>query len=176
MPNLSKIRPTSIEKRPQIDNNSSLERFRRQIAPRSARMGSPSFGVIGFWRLFGRKWCSKGSFCNPSGTQNLLKIALLALDRRRVPRKITSRKGVWRMHENLMKFRCTNLCSSMARNHVWRYTLHLFHTFAIFENNRKINENRDPESRAFWSKNEPWTRRVRLRGPFFLIFRDLQNR
>ena len=30
----------------------------------------------------------------------------------------------------------------MARNHVWRYTLRLFHTFAIFEKNRKINAKR----------------------------------
>ena len=75
-----------------------------------------------------------------------------------------------------MKNWCKNWCFLMARNHVWRYTLRLFHTFAIFENNRKINEKRDPESRAFGFKNEPWTRRVRLRAPFFLIFRDSQNR
>ena len=34
----------------------------------------------------------------------------------------------------------------MARNHVWRYTLRLFHTFAIFEKGRKIDAKRDPKS------------------------------
>ena len=33
----------------------------------------------------------------------------------------------------------------MARNHVWRYTLRLFHTFAIFEKNRKIDAKRIPK-------------------------------
>ena len=33
----------------------------------------------------------------------------------------------------------------MARNHVWRYTLRLFHTFAIFEKNRKIDAKREPK-------------------------------
>ena len=42
-------------------------------------------------------------------------------------------KGVWKKHEILMKSRCNNLCFLIARNHVWRYTLRLFHTFAIFE-------------------------------------------
>ena len=34
----------------------------------------------------------------------------------------------------------------MARNHVWRYTLRLFHTFAIFEKNRKIDAKREAKS------------------------------
>ena len=37
----------------------------------------------------------------------------------------------------------------MAQNHVWRYTLRLFHTFAIFEKNRKIDAKRDANSRVF---------------------------
>ena len=47
-------------------------------------------------------------------------------------------KGVWKKHEHLMKNRCTNECFLMARNHVWRYTLRLFHTFVISEKYRKI--------------------------------------
>ena len=34
----------------------------------------------------------------------------------------------------------------MARNHVWRYTLRLFHTFAIFEKSRKIDAKREAKS------------------------------
>ena len=40
----------------------------------------------------------------------------------------------------------------MAQKHVWCYTLRLFHTFAVFENNRKINANRDPKINAFGPK------------------------
>ena len=87
--------PSKInQKRSQIEKNTSLDRFRRQIAPRSAPGPSPEFGGLGFWSLFGRKWCSKGPFGGPAGVQNPSKIALLGLDRRRVPRKMTSGRGV----------------------------------------------------------------------------------
>ena len=68
--NPSKIFLKSTKKRPQIDENASLERFRRQIAPRSAPGRSPGFGVLGFWDLFGRKLCSKEPFWDPAGFQN----------------------------------------------------------------------------------------------------------
>ena len=60
----------------------------------------------------------------------------------------------------------------MARNHVWRYTLRLFHTFAIFEKkNRKINEKRDPEShcvrRALTAAPLGGNRRVSFSGEVF---------
>ena len=94
MPNLSTTHQKSIEQRPKINETASLERFRRQIAPRSAPGRFREFGVIAFWHLFGRKWCSKGPFWSPAGTQNRLTTALLGLDRRRVPRKMISRRGV----------------------------------------------------------------------------------
>ena len=34
----------------------------------------------------------------------------------------------------------------MAQNHVWRYTLRLFHTFSIFEKDQKTNAKREAES------------------------------
>ena len=45
-------------------------------------------------------------------------------------------KGVRKKHEILMKNRCENERFLMARNHVWRYTLRLFHTFAIFKKSK----------------------------------------
>ena len=42
----------------------------------------------------------------------------------------------------------------MARNDVWRYTLRLFHTFALFETNREIDAKREPNN-FFWMKNDP---------------------
>ena len=41
----------------------------------------------------------------------------------------------------------------MARNHVWRYTLRLFHTFAIFEKSRKVDAKRGPKIYENWSQN-----------------------
>merc|ERR1712110_1196919 len=56
------------------------------------------------------------------------------------PSKNDLREGGWKKHENVMISRCKNGCFLMAWNHVWRYTLRLFHTFAIFEKKkRKIN-------------------------------------
>ena len=41
----------------------------------------------------------------------------------------------------------------MAWNHVWRYTLRLFHTFAILKKQEKNDAKRDAKSLVFWSKN-----------------------
>jgi len=54
----------------------------------------------------------------------------------------------------------------MARNHVWRYTLRLFHTFAIFEKSEKINAKRYAKKHVFCSKIDP---RATL-GRFILHF------
>ena len=43
----------------------------------------------------------------------------------------------------------------MARNHVWRYTLRLFHTFAIFEKSQKIDAKREAKSLVFSLKKRP---------------------
>ena len=50
----------------------------------------------------------------------------------------------------------------MARKHVWRYTLRLFHTFAIFEKTQKNYAKRDPQNRVFGSENEPWAPKDRF--------------
>ena len=47
----------------------------------------------------------------------------------------------------------------MAQNHVWRYTLRLFHTFALFEKIRKIDAKRWAKSHvdAERHRRTPWT-------------------
>ena len=64
----------------------------------------------------------------------------------------------------------------MAQNHVWRYTLRLFHTFAIFEKYRKIDAKRDAKSYHFWSKSRPRARKSRLILHFSTIWENLENR
>ena len=64
----------------------------------------------------------------------------------------------------------------MAQNHVWRYTLRLFHTFAIFEKSRKIDAKMEPKSRGFWSKMRPWASKGRLILRFLSIFEKSENR
>ena len=66
----------------------------------------------------------------------------------------------------LMKNRCENRRFLMAQNHVWRYTLRLFHTLAFFEKGRKIDAKGEPKSHAFWSKNGIWALPGRLILPF----------
>ena len=56
----------------------------------------------------------------------------------------------------------------MAQNHVWRYTLRLFHTFAIFEQTQTKNcDERDPKSHVFGSESELLNRTFGAQGPFF---------
>ena len=55
-----------------------------------------------------------------------------------------------------MTNQCKNRRFLMAQNHVWRYTLRLFYTFAIFEKHRKIDAKMYLKSTVFWLKIEPW--------------------
>ena len=64
----------------------------------------------------------------------------------------------------------------MARNHVWRYTLRLFHIFVIFRKDWKIHEKRDPESHVFWLENRPSGHKARLILQFLLFWGDSRNR
>ena len=74
-----------------------------------------------------------------------------------------------------MKNLCENLCSMTAQNHVWRYTLCFFHTYAVFEQNRKIDAKRGTKSRRFWVKPKPWAPKGRLILPLgrFLKIRKI---
>ena len=63
----------------------------------------------------------------------------------------------------------------MARNDVWRYTLRLFHTFALFETNRKIDAKREPNNYFFWWKMIPRAPKVWFILPFWLFFEGSKN-
>ena len=52
-----------------------------------------------------------------------------------------------------MKNRCENRRFLMARNHVWRYTLRLFHTCVLFEKLEKSMPKGNPKVVHFGSKN-----------------------
>ena len=82
------------EKRSQIEKNASLEFFRRQIAPRSALGRSPSFGVVDFGSLFGRKCRFKGRFGDPWNIENLSKNALLEARQAVGPPKMASGRRI----------------------------------------------------------------------------------
>ena len=89
-------------------------------------------------------------------------------DRRALERsKNGIKKGGLKKREHLTKNRCGNGRFLMARNHVWRYTLRLFHTFAIFEKYRKMEPKMEAESYVFSSKSMFV---ALLFGPIFRLF------
>ena len=63
----------------------------------------------------------------------------------------------------------------MARNHVWRYTLRLFHTFALFEQIRKSDAKREANSNVVMKR-----RAVGVQGSVYssslVVFAGLKNR
>ena len=79
-------------------------------------------------------------------TPNRSQISLVSIDRRLDPPKMTSGRWFGKKHEKLMKNLCENRSFLMAQNHVWRYTLRLFHTFSIFGKRRKIDAKREAQS------------------------------
>ena len=74
-----------------------------------------------------------------------------------------------------MKKQCENERFLMAQNHVWRYTLRLFHTFSIFEKSWKFDAKREAKSCHFWSKMRPWTVRGRFIQRFLTILKNTKN-
>ena len=79
------------------------------------------------------------------------------------------REGVRKKHEKLMKKRCNNQCFLMAQNHVWRYTLRLFHTFAIFEKTSKNRCEKGPQKSCFLVQN----RDLGVQGSIVTTFGDV---
>ena len=79
----------------------------------------------------------RGRFCDPTWIQNGSKIELLSLAPRLDSPKITSGRRFGQKHETNTKNRCENRFFLMAQNHVWHYTLRLFHTFAILKQNQE---------------------------------------
>ena len=165
-----KIYPKLVQNPSKIDKLRSLGRFRAFSAPTRTQVGSRSgSGRIrqNLWGAFSPKMSLQGSIfghhLNPKLLQNRTFEPRSALG----PSKNGLWEGVWKKHENLMKNQCENRSFLMAQNHVWRYTLRLFHTFAIFEKRWKIYAKRDAKSHHFWSKNRPWAPQGRLILPFW---------
>ena len=87
--------PSKIkQKRPQIDENTSWERFRRQIVTRSAPGRSQLDGLLDLLCLFGLRLRSKEPIWDYLGSQNAFKIAQLSLGRHLDPPKMFSTRGV----------------------------------------------------------------------------------
>ena len=174
-----KVRRKSFQNQPKTDPN-------REKCVLGA-FSAPSRGQVGSRSAPGRRQCDQKSFFRlkmsfqgsilwPLEIWKSLQNRTFVYRQALGPSKNGFRKGVRKKHENLMKNRCENGRFLMARNHVWRYTLRLFHTFAIFEKSWKIDAKREAKSQAFWSKVEPWTPQGRLIGPFWSILGGSKNR
>ena len=111
--------------------------------PSRLQDGSPQPPVYHSGTFFVGKWCSKAAVCDHPLFWNGSKIKLLSIVRRLDSPKMASRWKFRQTHYNFMKNRCELRSYLMAQNHVWRYTLRLFHTFAIFEKSRKIDAKMD---------------------------------
>ena len=95
--------PSKIEqKRSQIDQNGSLDRFRRQIAPRSAQGTTKPEGAIDCGSFFGQKGRPKGRFRDPLKIENRSKNAFSRLDGHLDPPKMLFGRGfgkTWKFDE-----------------------------------------------------------------------------
>ena len=80
---------------------------------------------------FWLKMALRGAIFESGGEPNSGKRHTFGCKSPQGPSKNDLWKGGWKKHENVMENRCKNGSFLMARNHVWRYTLHLFQTFAV---------------------------------------------
>ena len=166
----------------QIEQKTTPDRWKCVLgafsAPNCAQVGfrtlPPKWGTplfIDFWNIiwiFGPIFGAPG---NRRSLQNRTFEGRLGL----WPSKNALWEGVWKKHENCMKNRCQNRRFLMAQNHVWRYTLRLFYTFAIFEKYQKNDAKMDAKSCHFWFKNWSWAPQGRLILPSLIIFDDSKN-
>ena len=137
---------------------------RAQVGSRRLRPGNRPPLLAPFWS----KMVLQGAILGPSWGPKSDKNRTFGPRSAQGPSKNDLRKGVWKKHEKLMKNRCRNGWFLMARNHVWRYTLRLFHTFAIFEKSRKIDAKREAKShcerRALTAAPLGGNRRISISG------------
>ena len=158
-----RINRKSFQNRPKTTPKQEKSLLGAFSAPNRAQVGSGE--ASGFFRVtLLETFCPKmelqgsilGTLENRKSTQNRT-----LEDRRALG---PSKNGLWedvrKKRENLSKNRCENGRFMMARKHVWRYTLRLFHTFAIFEKSQKINVKRDAKQHivdAERHRRTPWT-------------------
>ena len=63
----------------------------------------------------------------------------------------------------------------MAQNHVWRYTLRLFHTFVIFGKSRKNDAKMALKIQPNWSKSRLWADFWHLIVDFFVFLSSVKK-
>ena len=108
---------------------------------------------FGFREPFWLKMSLQGSVLGSQEKRKSVQNRIFEYRRALGPSKNGHWKEVRKKHESLMKNRCINQGFLMAWNHVWRYTLRLFHTFAIFERSRKIDAKRVVKREVFDQKS-----------------------
>ena len=97
--NLWKIHSKSTKKRPQIDENVSLERFRRQIAPRSASDCPGATEGLLLLAPVGLKIAVQGSILGPLENRGSVKNRICGHRRALWP----FNNGLWKSYKNLSK-------------------------------------------------------------------------
>ena len=90
---LLRILPKSTRKRSQIDENASLERFRRQIAPRSASRAVLDESRKPKSQFFAQNVAPRVGFGTPEKIEYRSNIALLSIGWRLDPLKMVSGRG-----------------------------------------------------------------------------------
>ena len=157
--------PTSSQNRPKTTPNLWKWFLGPFSAPNCAQVGSRTLTGVRGRSLFMILWNiirDYGTIFGAPGNRRSLQNRTFEYRRALWPSKNALWEGVRKKHENCMKNRCQNWRFLMAQNHVWRYTLRLFNTFAIFDKSRKIYAKREPKSLVFWSKSLPWVPRAGL--------------
>ena len=92
----------------------------------------PGKGYSTFGAFLAENVAQRGNSWDPPESKNGSKIWPLSIDGHFGPRKIVSGRRFWKTcknYENLYEHRRF----LMPQNHVWRYTLRLFHTVTLFE-------------------------------------------
>ena len=155
-PNIMNIRPQFVWKSLKIKSRVGMWRFGRQTALRSAPESPSSLGAVTPLAPLWPKMAIQGVILDPPRVAKWLqnrsfeRRSAFGLSKNGVCKVVL--KELWKN----MKNRCGNRCFLMAQNHVWRYTLCFFQTFAIFETSLKINVKRNAKRLHFWSQNTSW--------------------
>ena len=100
--------------------------------PGRCRGGPPSITGLHHLEPPGPKMWFKCVLLDARGFKMAPKLHLFSIGWYLDAPKMLSEREVGQKHEKIMKHRCEILMFSLAQNHVWRYTLCIFHTFAGF--------------------------------------------
>jgi len=132
---LLRFHEKSIIKRYRINENTTLERFRHQIAPRSAPGCFPDFGVMAFLSFFEILFGFMRAFSASREIADCSQIVLLSIDGYFDPRKMPSGRGIGKTHNKIMKHRCQNPLFLMPKT---TFRAILFAYFTLFRFLKKV--------------------------------------